>query len=61
MMAEDNEQRKDEVSIMTEENSTIRKKNVFKETSLTLIYASAFALASIGLIWLLSGLLISLF
>jgi hypothetical protein len=46
---------------MIGKNSTARGKNVFKETSLTLIYASVFALASIGLIWVLSGLLISLF
>jgi hypothetical protein len=45
---------------MAEENMTVRNKNFFKELTLTLIFASAMGMVAIGLMWLLSGFLISL-
>jgi hypothetical protein len=46
---------------MIEENTTEQRKDAFIETPFGFTYASALGLASVSLIWFLSGLLISLF
>jgi hypothetical protein len=45
---------------MIEKNATVRNKITFKEFTLTFVCASALGLVAVGLMWLLSGLLISL-
>lgn len=46
---------------MTEEKTTVQKKEAFVETPIGLTYASALGLASVIFFWFFSGLLISLF
>jgi hypothetical protein len=53
--------KREEVTTMTEEKTTVQKKEAFIETPIGLTYASALGLASVIFFWFFSGLLISLF